>query len=60
VKEVLLSESLRSKLRHFHAWKARERKCPEADAPLFLAAKLRSRAHAFRLLEARVRPCSTA
>ena len=35
--EVLLSESLRGKLRRFWAWKARERECLDDDAPLFVS-----------------------
>lgn len=35
--EVLLSESLRGKLRCFWAWKARERECLDDDAPLFVS-----------------------
>lgn len=35
--EVLLSESLRGKLRRFWAWKARERECLDAAAPLFVS-----------------------
>lgn len=37
MQEVLLSESLRGKLRRFWAWKARERESLEADAPLFVS-----------------------
>ena len=35
--EVLLSESLRGKLRRFHQWKARERECLDDEAPLFVS-----------------------
>ena len=37
MQEVLLSESLRGKLRRFHQWKARERECLDDDAPLFVS-----------------------
>lgn len=37
VQEVLLSESLRGKLRRFHRWKARERECLDDTAPLFVS-----------------------
>lgn len=35
--EVLLSESLRGKLRRFHQWKDRERECLDDSAPLFVS-----------------------
>jgi site-specific recombinase XerC len=35
--EVLLSESLRGKLRRFWDWKARERECLDDEAPLFIS-----------------------
>ena len=37
MQEVLLSESLRGKLRRFWAWKARERESLTDDAPLFVS-----------------------
>lgn len=58
VQEVLLSESLRGKLRRFWAWKAREREPLTADAPLFVSRlghrlSLRQVRHGFTVWQAR-------
>jgi len=58
MQEVLLSESLRGKLRRFWAWKARERESLTDDAPLFvsrLGRRLSARQlrHAFALWQER-------
>ena len=56
--EVLLSESLRGKLRRFHQWKVRERECLDSEGPLFVSRlgrrlSLRQVRHGFTVLQDR-------
>ena len=56
--EVLLSKSLRGKLRRFHQWKVRERECLDSEGPLFVSRlgrrlSLRQVRHGFTVLQDR-------